>query len=330
MLEKSFFDELYGNEQLKNYLSISISDGKLPHALIFEGPEGCGKKTLARLTASALQPEFENKIKRDISPDVTIHAPEDGRKSIGIATVRGIRESSSITPQELSFRMFIIDMAHTMTTEAQNALLKILEEPPAGVYFILLSQNANALLATVRSRAPVLRMQVFDPDELSSYVTLQDEKLKRMSERDPEGFEMLLRAAQGSIGNVLSRIGGGSSSQKLRDKTDALIPLLSDGKKAEIVSFFATSGLDREELSALLLNLETAARDMLSIKYDTAAPKLYFLSEEKASELSSAFARSTLMNIYSAAEDIRRLLSVNVNTQLILLKCADELSKAVQ
>ncbi len=328
---QNVFAPLYGNEQLKKYLSLSIADDKLPHALIFDGPEGCGKKTLAKMTAAAMEPEYSDKILRMMSPDVTMHGPEDGKKSVGISVIRAIKADSAITPQELSCRFFIVDMAHTMTTEAQNALLKILEEPPKGVFFILLSQNSAALLTTVRSRAPVLKLQTFDVPELYEYITSADEKAKKISERDPEGFEMLLRSAQGSIGAVLARLGGGSgSAQKLREKTDELITVLANGKKSEIVLYFATLGFDREELSALLLNLQGAVRDMLSVKYGANTSKLYFLSDTLAEDGSVMFAKSSLVSLYSASDKIRAKLNFNVNAQLISLMCADALAEAVK
>ncbi len=327
----SVFDALYGNEQLKKYISLCIAEDKLPHALIFEGPEGCGKKTLAKMTAAAMDGEYSDKILRMMSPDVTMHGLEDGKKSVGISVIREIRASSVITPQELPFRFFIIDMAHTMTTEAQNALLKILEEPPKGVFFILLSQNASALLATVRSRASVLRLETFGAEELSAYLVRNNENAQRMAMSDPEGFDMLIRASQGSIGSALARLGGESgSAQRLREKTDELLPILSEGKRSEIVLFFATLGLDRDDLSSLLLNLESAVRDMLSVKYGANAEKLYFLSEQSADEMSANFARSTLVNIFSASEEMRKRLNYNVNAQLISLRCADSLADAVK
>ncbi len=325
------FDPLYGNAQLKNYISASIAEDKLPHALIFEGPEGSGKKTLAKMTAAAMQPEYADKILRMMSPDVTMHGPEDGKKSIGISVIRDIRTSSAITPQELSCRFFIIDLAHTMTTEAQNALLKILEEPPKGVFFILLSQNAAALLATVRSRAPVLRMEIFDAKELSEYLIRTNDKAQKLSQRDPDSFDMLVRASQGSIGRALSGLGGeNDSSQKLRDKTDELIHVLAEGKRADIVLFFATLGFDRENISAMLLELQSAVRDILSLKYGANAEKLYFLSDTSAEEMSACFARSTLAELFSAAEEMRKRLAYNVNAQLISLRCADALADAVK
>jgi len=129
---------MVGNEQLINYLSSAIDDNCLPHALIFEGPEGSGKTTVALSVSAALDPQYADKIKRLQSPDVTLHAPEENKKSIGIAMIRDLKAKAFIKPQELAVRVFIIDCASAMTDEAQNALLKILEEPPSNVYFMLL------------------------------------------------------------------------------------------------------------------------------------------------------------------------------------------------
>ena len=185
MSAERFFDSLYGNLQLIKYLSSGVDSKHLPHALIIEGPEGSGKRSTAYMTCAAMQPDFSDKIMRRITPDITCHTLEAGKKTIGVSTVREIREAAYIMPQELSVRVFIIDNASLMTDAAQNALLKILEEPPEGVYFFLLSENASALLPTVRSRAPVVRMQVFDEGELEEYIVKNNGKAARLSGAEP-------------------------------------------------------------------------------------------------------------------------------------------------
>lgn len=334
-----YFESLFGNEQLKSYLLSGIGSSKLPHALIFDGAEGSGKKIAAKLTAAALAPEFADKIIRMMSPDVTLHMPEDGKKSIGVALIRSIREAAYITPQELSVRVFIIAQAESMTVEAQNALLKILEEPPGGVYFFLLCDNASALLATVRSRAPVLRMQLFSESQLSDYIISHDEKARKLAEREPETFNSLIHASEGTIGGVLKRFAGAApDGQKLRKKTDELLRLLSEGKKSEITLFFLTAGFARDELDELMFLLSLAVRDMLTVKYGIETSYMYFLHDESgdsgahitAADCSSQFARDTLMKIYACADRMREYLLVNVNPQLFSLRCADMLSEALK
>ena len=136
---EGILDTLYGNQQLKAYLNGRIEDGALPHALIFEGPEGSGKLTVALMTAALLCPEYADKIRQRLSLDVTVHEVESGKKSIGVALIRDLRENAYVKPQELPMRVFIIRQSQLMTTEAQNAILKIFEEPPKGVYFFLLT-----------------------------------------------------------------------------------------------------------------------------------------------------------------------------------------------
>lgn len=338
MSQTEYFDRLFGNEQMKRYLLSGINSSKLPHALIFDGADGSGKKTAAKLTAAALEPEFSDKILRMISPDVTLHMPEDGKKSIGVALIRLIREAAYVTPQELSVRVFIIADAQLMTVEAQNALLKILEEPPGGVYFFLLCSNASALLATVRSRAPVLRMQTFSDEQLSEYMISHDENARKLFERDKETFDSLIRVSEGTIGGAMKRFGSNApDSRKLRNKTDELINILADGKKADIILFFLTAGFSRDELDELMLLLSLAVRDMLTVKYGIEVSPVYFLNTESdgrdylnAADCSSQFARDTLMKIYTCADKMREYLLANVNPQLFSLRCADMLSDAVK
>ena len=325
------FEALYGNEQLKTYIKSKMSDGALPHALIFEGSEGSGKFTVATMTAMALDPQFADKIKKHISPDVTVHEPTDGKKSIGVSLIREIRAQAYIKPQELSVRVFVIRHAHTMTTEAQNALLKILEEPPSGVYFFLLCENSSLLLPTVRSRAPVLKMAVLPDDELSEYVASVNKKAELMKRNSPEEYAMLIRSCGGSVGAAISRIGTpDSQSEKLRTLTGELIALISEGKRDGILLFFVKNRLKREELETVLLGLSCAMRDMLKLKYGTLSDTLFFASLAQAEEASASYARSTLMNVYNESETLRAKLSVNVNVDAFSVRCADALIDAAR
>ena len=188
-----------------------------------------------------------------------------------------------------------------MTPEAQNALLKIFEEPPANVYFFLLCDNASALLSTVRSRAPVLRMEIFDGATLSDYLVDRNEKARKLYERDREAFSLLIRSSAGAIGEAERRLGETEdSAYAVKKKTDELIDLLAGGRSAEILSFFTALKLSREELSEIMENLSLAARDMLTVKYGVECEPLYFSIPEKAEETAAAFARVTLINLPSS------------------------------
>ncbi len=325
-----FFDKLYLNSQLKDYIQTKISEGSLPHALIFEGSKGSGKTTVALMTAQALAPDFADKIERLATPDVTLHDTE-GKKSIGVAAVRQIREAAFIKPQELDVRIFIIKDAHLMTTEAQNALLKILEEPPKSVYFFLLCENASLLLPTVRSRAPVLKTSVIPDFELEGYMASVNKKAADMQKSSPDEYRMLIRSCSGSIGLAAQRLGTPSSDeQRLREQADKLLSFLAENKADKVLVLLVQSKLTRQTLSELLLMLSFAMRDMLKAKYGELSSTLYFTSIENAEELSAELARATLMNLYTASEMLRDKLSVNVNIDAFCVYCADVLSDAAR
>ncbi len=324
-----FFESLYSNEQLKTYIKMKISDGMLPHALIFEGISGSGKTTVAKMTAMSLDPEYAEKINKLATPDVTLHEPTDGKKSIGVSLIREIRSSAFIKPQELSVRIFIIRQAHLMTPEAQNALLKILEEPPKGVYFFLLCENASVLLPTVRSRAPVLKMSVLSDDELAEYMVRASKKAELMSQNSPEEFEMLIRSASGSIGQAMEKLSSASGDgEKTRALVFQLTELLCEAKKDKILLFFVKNKFTKDTLDALLLGTSLAMRDMLKLKYGTLQLPMFFTSLTDAEEKCAAFTRGALMSIYTESEALRSRLAINVGIDAFCVRCADALTQA--
>ena len=167
------FSAVVGNDALCARLASELRGDKLSHAYIFEGPRGIGKHTLAKETAMALAcrertaknapipcrkcPECR-KIEEGFSPDIiTVKKPAD-RVFLPVDTIRELRRTISVVPNDLSFKVYIIEDAHTMNAQAQNAFLLTLEEPPPFVLFLLLTESAGALLETIRSRAPILRL----------------------------------------------------------------------------------------------------------------------------------------------------------------------------
>ena len=157
-----------GNEALRARLGGELARGAISHAYIVEGEAGCGKHTLARAIALAMaceQREGEGpfpcmscpscrKILAGNSPDVITVSREEDKVTMGVDVIRALREDVPLYPNDLDIKLYIIEDAHTMTTQAQNALLLTLEEPPPFVMFLLLTERADALLETIRSRAP--------------------------------------------------------------------------------------------------------------------------------------------------------------------------------
>ena len=159
------FEGLLGNDRLKENLRKSIGSGRISHFYLICGPEGAGKRTLARLLAAAVLCKSADKpclscaacrkVMADTHPDViTVEEPE--KKTLSVEAVRRMRADVYIQPNEADRKIYLLPQE--LRVEGQNALLKILEEPPAYGVFILLADNPEMLLPTVRSRCTELKL----------------------------------------------------------------------------------------------------------------------------------------------------------------------------
>lgn len=150
--------------EVKNTVHDIIADmkkrGKLPQTILFYGEEGWGKTTAAKFTAKIiLSTENPNLIDKDIHPDV-IWAEHSGKLGgFSVDTVRFICQNAYIKPNNSDSKVYIFDDCDAITIQAQNALLKIVEEPPRGVYFIFTATSRNIFLPTMLSRLTAIGMQ---------------------------------------------------------------------------------------------------------------------------------------------------------------------------
>ena len=161
------FEALLGNERLRENLSRSLSRGHISHFYLISGPKGSGKHTLARLLAAAIhctgaqKPCMQcaacRKVLSGNHPDyITIDDPE--KKTVPVDLIRQAKADIYVRPNEAEKKVYLFPRAQDMGIPGQNALLKVLEEPPAYGVFILLSDNPEKLLPTVRSRCTELTM----------------------------------------------------------------------------------------------------------------------------------------------------------------------------
>lgn len=161
-----YFENIKGQEFAKKYMNNSIKKGKINHAYMFEGIEGIGKETFANELAEILleTTHIEN------APDC-IRVKPDGN-SIKIAQIRHLQSNIVIKPHK-KYKIYIIDKAEKMTVEAQNALLKTLEEPPEYAIIILVTNNKESLLPTIRSRCEVIKFTPIPFVEVKNYLISQ-------------------------------------------------------------------------------------------------------------------------------------------------------------
>ena len=314
---------LYKNDALKRIVSDDIASGRFVHASIIEGPPKSGKLTLARAIAAELSMDASaaDRIMRGISADVYEIAPKIGRKTIGIDEIKEIRETAFIVPNDSDIKAYIIRYASTMTVKAQNAILKLLEEPPKNVYFMLLVENAATLLPTVRSRAPVLRMQVFTAEEIMQYLDENSPRAREMSRNAPDDLARIVARSCGSIGEALRMVGDGDNSQALGAQVVEFLRVLTDKDRAAL-SVFPIAAKNREELSEFLSMLRTALRDMTAIR-SRGKCEMLFGDDETLAELSKKVGMATLLRaeltVANIVEQLEKNLSIaNIKSEMTI------------
>ena len=329
---KSILDKIYGSDAQKSYFISEAERGSLAHAYIFEGAPGSGKYMLAKAVCALISDDDRQAgmIEDGEATDIITLDLDDGKRSIGIDAVRALRADAYIRPNDFDFKAYIIRNADKMTVQAQNALLKLLEEPPQNVYFFLLCENGSALLPTVRSRAPVIRMEILSYDALYAYLVENSDKAKQLAGSDPEALSHVIRQS-GTIGAALSALeqssdASGNGFGAVLDITSALV----GAKKGELYLSVSRLPQKRDELMPVISDFMTAVRDMMLIKHGGDRAELLFGYTEELAGLSRKMTQKQLTDIYSCLERSYEDLALNMNVLTVKAMLSSGLMSVVQ
>ena len=244
------FEALLGNDRLKQNLSESLGKGHISHFYLISGPAGSGKHTLARLLAAAILCTGAHKpcgtctpcrkVFDGNHPDfITVDDPE--KKTVPVDLIRQARADMYVQPNESDHKIYLFPRAQDMGIPGQNALLKVLEEPPKYGVFLLLTDNPEKLLPTVRSRCTELKMQALPESVL----------LPRLQQLHPQASREDLQAAIAQGGGFLGQI------QALLEEGDSLPP-----QTEQFLAAF--SRRDALGLTQVLTPMEKWKRDALT------------------------------------------------------------------
>ena len=246
------FEGLLGNARLKENLRHSVDSGRLSHFYLITGPKGSGKRTLARLLAAAAVCRDGNKpclacsacrkAMTNNHPDI-ISVTDPEHKAVAVKIVRDYREDVYIKPNEADKKVYIFPQE--LGTEGQNALLKILEEPPAYGVFILLAENPQQILTTVRSRCTMLQMESIPKGLLLAQLE------KQFPQADREQLEAAAERSGGYWGQAAELLKEG---EVVSGRTKAFARAFLDGDPAAITRLMV--GMEKTKRDLAVEELE--------------------------------------------------------------------------
>ena len=303
------------NKRAQETLAAFVNGGRFPHALLLEGPEGSGRRTFAREIAAALFCRGEHKpcgscnqcrkvLERN-HPDVEYYGGDGSRRSFHIDTIRQLRQNAWLLPGEAPCRVCVLCGAENMTDQAQNALLKILEEPPEHTVFILTAENRAMLLPTILSRVRTIRLEPLTPAEILPVLR------ERCPDQPGEKLEWAAETAD-TIGQALALLAD-ESLQKHAQLAQRMLELLCNGSEYDLLTAVEPVSRKREDL----LEVCTQLRQLLTAELTRAA-----------SGGESRFSTRRITRMLEALDDLLPRVQQNGNTLLLSTLLALRLSQA--
>lgn len=334
-----FFTEIAANEALKQRLGTEIHSGTLSHAYIIEGPKGSGKHTLALHVAAALSCEQKHdlnaplpclqcmsckKILQRNSPDVITVNRED-KATLGVDVIRKLKSDVMVAPNDTDVKIYLIEDAHLMTVQAQNAFLLTLEEPPAYVLFFLLCESAAQLLETIRSRAPTLHTEPIDIHVMDQYLTKNLPEARELKSVNPSEFAEILTTADGKLGIAIELLNPTARKpiMERRETAKKFVRLCSERKNAATtLRYISSLGQKRDLLTDQLSTILLCLRDLLICKQTEEPPLSFFASTEEAHNLAYQFTTPELLSLCNAINEAIDRLLMNANVRLTMTSLA--------
>ena len=335
------FDEIVGQEHIVRTLTNALEGGRIAHAYLFVGPRGTGKTTTARIFAKALnaeggphpRPDDSTEISRAILSGSCMDVIEiDGASNNSVDDIRALREECQYTPTQGNFKVYIIDEVHMLSTQAWNALLKTLEEPPAHVKFVFATTEAHKVLPTVVSRCQRFEFRPIPDHQIierlkqiiaAEDVTVDDGALRTIARMADGG----MRDAQSILDQLISFCGTTVTETDVLD----VYGLTAEATLRAFAEAMARG--DYPALFALIEQITGAGRDLYRVLQDLQGVIRSALVETiradgKAATLGTPMTAEQLTrmleSLQTAEAQVRAGLSQRVNFEVALLRAVDQ------
>lgn len=316
------FQEILGHEQIIEHLQNAIKTDKVSHAYILDGPDMSGKKMIADAFSMTLQCE-----KKGINPCMECHSckqalgknqpdiiylQHDKPNTISVDDIRSqINNDIGVKPYSSQYKVYIVDEAEKMNVQAQNALLKTIEEPPAYAVILLLTNNAEIFLPTILSRCVRLSLKAVPDEKIRSY-------LMEHYEVPDYKADVCVAFAQGNVGKAIE-LAESEDFNEIKNSALQLIKRLDDIELYEMTEAVKQIGTYKLQINDYFDLIMIWYRDVLLYKATADVNKLIF--KEEVYEIKKEASRSSyggIENILEALEKAKIRLNANVNFDLVI------------
>lgn len=312
------FNSFIGNQAVISQLQALFRQNKIAHAIMLDGTAGLGKKALANIIAQAAVCRHREdgtpcgdcsnckKAEKGIHPDISFPEKSGILQTYSIATIRDVRTDAYVAANEAFTKVYIFTDVDNMGVPAQNAFLKILEEPPKNVMFILTCESAFNVLATIRSRVQLFSLSPVSSAELQAYLA------KNFPEQPAEHLKNICEVAKGNIGLALDLITaeGHSKSSELAEK---LAFSLASMNEFDLLTVAAQVLENKKDFIFVLKFLSDLLRDALVLSANFSIAE----NSECAKILAEKLSTVQLLRLIDVVAQTKDYVERNVNLQIL-------------
>ena len=316
------FKDVVGHKDIINYIRNAVREDKVSHAYILNGERGAGKKMLANLFAATLLCEKGGpdpcnechscrQAESGNHPDI-IKVTHEKPNSISVDDIREqVNNTIMIKPYQGPYKVYIIPQADMMTTQAQNALLKTIEEPPEYAVIMLLTENADTLLPTINSRCVMLKLRNIKDTLIKKYL------METMQVPDYKA-DMCTAFAQGNMGRAIM-LANSEHFNEIRDEAVQLLKYINEMELSEIVQAVSRITAYKLEINDYLDIIMIWYRDVLLYKATKDMDKVVFKDQIKyIKERAKRSSYEGIELIIESLEKAKARLKANVNFELVM------------
>lgn len=313
--------DIVSRAEIKEYLMKAVETENISHAYLFTGEKGSGKLLLAQFFAEAILCTGQGEkpcgtckscVQADSGNQPDIRKIVHEKASIGVDEIREqINQDILIKPYSSKYKIYIMEDADKMTEQAQNALLKTIEEPPEYAVIMLLAENENRLLETIRSRVVKLEVKPVDRETIKQFLMKEKQVPDYLAEESA-------KFSQGNIGKAI-RYAASEDFMELKQNVLHLLRYLSDMTIVEIVEGIKEIGGRKEEVQDILDLMILWYRDVLMCKVTSDPNQLLFKEDFKSlKELARKIDYEGIDQIIEAVDKAKQRLKANVNFDMTM------------